>query len=656
MSAQMMQKPDMIRGALLAGILAALALAATGASGESLVGALSVVTEPEGAVVYVAGRRAGISPCEIKDVGIGLVEVTAEKEGFETARQEVTVSADGVAEVRLTLERLENVGHIVVEVRPEGSVVEIDRVVRGETPLRVINLKAGTHRLKVTHEDYRPLVVNVTVVKDKDNLVSGRLEKIVLETGREKGPVKPEDIVDPVRSPQDAPSVEDMPEGMAFDPVRKLLALRRYEEALELLDEMAGREDMKPYMARIARDRVYARRAREVVDAGYEGLKTQVGKRHALLLTGGIAVTGTVLSVGEGYMTVDINGDGLGQPMPLTRLHIDRVIKLSAHAFPPAAAANQARFAVLYAMEGAYAEAYGALRRAAEAGHNVLQARGYVDSERLWQAALERRKLERIKAAEEEAKKRRAAAAERAGRKATILVDRLRGGEVSSALRRLLEDNGFELHETREPLTKAQLIPAAVLLVSDAGLAHAVRPYDRQTARLVGSFVRSGGGLLVIGGNRLRRRDGRPVPVAPPQNALLGQFRLRLRPDNLEPVPDAPDNGLRSGFPAGAVGRHPVLTGVDWCAFPRASCTIESAPDGWLLIADPGERSAIGTPPPPVMAAFARVGRGRVVVFGGRPDLNHKDAPRSWPGRRLLLNALRWLAAPKAGRRPAKNI
>jgi hypothetical protein len=654
LTAQMMHKPDTIRGALLAGILAALALAATGASGESLVGALKVVTEPEGAVVHVAGRRVGISPCEIRDVGIGLVEVTAEKEGFETARQEVTVSAEGITQVRLKLARLENVGHIVVEVEPEGSVVEIDRVVRGETPLRVINLKAGTHRLKVTHADYRPVVVNVMVAKDKDNLVSGRLEKIVLDVGREKGPVEPEDIVDPVRSPKDAPSVEDMPEAMAFDPVRKLLALRRYQDALELLDEMVGREDMKPYMARVARDRVYARRAREVVEAGYEGLKAQVGKKHALLLTGGIAVTGTVLGMGEGDMTVDINGDGLGQPMPLTRLHIDRVIKLSARAFPPAAPANQTRFAVLYAMEGAYAEAYGALRRAAEAGHNVLQARSYVDSERLWQAALERRKQEGIKAAEEEERKRRAAAAERSAKKAVILIGRLRGGEISSALRSLLEDNGFELREARGPLTKAQLIPAAVLLVSDPGLAHAARPYDRQTVRLVDGFVRSGGGLLVIGGNRLRRRDGRPVPVAPPHNALLGQFRLRLRPDSIEPVPGAPRNGLRSGFPAGAVGRHPVLTGIDWCAFPRASCTIESVPDGWLLIADPSERSAIGTPPPPVVAAFARAGRGRVVVFGGTPDLAYEEAPRRRPGRRLLLNTLRWLAAPKAGRRPAK--
>jgi hypothetical protein len=507
-----------------------IACAASPVHAQGLVGDLEVATEPGEATVYVAGRRAGVSPCVLKDVGVGMVEVVAEKEGFGRTARTVEVTPGGVTRVELELPRLENVGHLVVEVEPDGAAVEVNRVPRGETPLRLINLPAGTHRLRVAREGYLPMVTDVVIVRGRDNVVRGRLTQGFIEPGGPGGPLRPEDIVDPVRSPDDAPRVADMPEERAFQEVREWLRQRRYDRALEVLQRMAGEPEFQRYMPRITRDRSYIERARDVVQAGYEGLRNQIGRQYSLRLTGGIAMTGTVLDVGEEHVTVSLDG---GEPtqIPLARIQIDRITLLAAPRFRPDDPANQVLFAVMNAMEGSFREAYLALRRAAEDGADVTRAKGYVDSERLWQAALDRQRREEAARAAEKPDIAPPARPETREPAVTglVLVDRYRGAFADMRVRGDLIDAGFEVRDLNEPPSQALLRGASVLIMIDPGPERFVPPFDTAEQQLIAGFVQSGGGLLVIGSSRVRRTLRGMQPVDSPFSALLRPLRIDVR-------------------------------------------------------------------------------------------------------------------------------
>lgn len=450
-------------------------------------------------------------------------------------------------------------------------------------------------------------------------------------------PERPEPIEDPLSRLEQVPSVKDLPEQEAFEPVRELLAQRSYDEALAALDKMKQDPGARLYWSMIARDKRYAIAAKAVVQAGYEGLKKQVGQRHRLLFASGIAMDVTILEVGEDYMVVDLAGEGRTQRMPLSRLHVDRVIRHAAHAYAPDNPANQTIFAVMYAMEGCFPDAYKMLTRAAAAGYDVTEARGYVDGERLWAAAVEKQMIER----------QAGLGLIGGGKTAKAVVDCYRGSPPDQELRAVLQEAGLELTQVRGPLSRSDLEGAAVLLTIDPGYRTSVPAYTPADVGLIGSFVASGGGLMMMGAQRVRYYKGRLQASPSPYNSMLGQFMLELKAERLVLAAEA---RARPGPPrvlAGAAPGHPVTSGVGQVAFERDICLVNARMAGWLLVAEPAAASALGVQPPLVLGAASTAGMGRVVALGGVPDLDFKDARGTQAGRLLITNAVRWLAYPK---------
>jgi hypothetical protein len=599
----------------------------------SLVGGVYVKTNPAGARIYVDGRLSGVSPCGVAEVGIGEVEVEAKKEGYKSSKKRVEVEPDRIATVALELAPLRNRGNIVVLVEPTSAQVSIDRVPFGKTPARITNVQAGTHRVEVGMEGYVPLVKNVTVVAGQDHTVEGTLQ----EGGDWIGPVmdpfgpgEDEGEEDQGKLDPDAvPLPEEMPEAKALKPVRELLRDRKYEEALEKLNEMANDPAMQDYRSRISRDRRYVRRARNVVQAGYEALKRKIGQEYPVPLEGGINFEGRVTSVTDTHIVLQMGENP--KRIELDRIDIERIIKLAASQYSPDKPANQALFAVVYAMAGQFEEANQALQRAARTGYNVTEEKSFVEAERLWKAALARReRQDREKRRQEEMEKKRQEITEGDKRSAvTVLLDRVHGRNLPEEVVSMLQERGVDLLHAREEITDEDLKKASVVIIRDD---LGTQSLTKQNASRIVNFVKSGGGLVYF---------GRTSTLRSPLQPLLDHLPISVQPDSLTVHPQAPERLPDHGALAGPINkRHPVCRGVRPVLFSLRSSSVKASSRSILMVSTKYVRSTETDRSPVPLVAARTSGKGRVVVFGSVPYYGEDEMGKS--ALRLMINAIAW--------------
>jgi len=289
------------------------------ADAESLVGGIYVETEPEGAVIYVAGEVRGVSPCGVSALGVGEVQVRAVKEGYSEATEKVGVEPDKIRSVSLVLERLSGVGNLVVQVAPSGAEVRVDRVPYGTTPIRIVNVRAGTHRVVVSRAGYRPAHFTISVVTGRDQLLTGQLQGLGPDE-RDAWQADPREAKGPGELGP-VPSIDEMPEEKAFDPLRQLIKERRYDEALKWLENTARSEEGKKHAFRISRDRRFVNQLKQVFEAACKGLKKREGEEYDLPLRNGITVRGKLLKIDDGEALVDVSGAGEGKSFSLRARH-----------------------------------------------------------------------------------------------------------------------------------------------------------------------------------------------------------------------------------------------------------------------------------------------------------------------------------------------
>lgn len=616
-------------------LLLLFALSSPLVAGEgSLVGGVYVKTNPAGASIYVDGRLSGVSPCGVAEVGIGEVEVEAKKEGYKSAVKRVEVEPDRISTVELELTPLRNRGNIVVLVEPTGAQVSIDRVPFGKTPARITNVQAGTHRIEVGMEGYVPLVKNVTVVAGQDHTVEGTLQEGGDWIGPTMDPFAPgehesEEEGPGETDPDAVPLPEEMPEAKAFKPVRELLRDRKYEEALQKLNEMANDPAMQDYRSRISRDRRYVRRAKNVVEAGYEALKRKIGQEYPVPLEGGINFEGEVTSVTDTHIVLQMGENP--KRIELDRIDIERIIKLAASQYSPDKPANQALFAVVYAMEGQFEQATEALQRAARTGYNVTEEKSLVESERLWEAALARREREeREKRRQEEMEKKRQEITEGEKRSSvTVLVDRVHGRSLPEEVVSMLQERGVELLHARDEISNEDLKKASVLVIRDD---LGTQTLSKDNAGRIVNFVTAGGGLVYFG-----RTSRLPSPLQP----LLDHLRISVQPDRLTVHPQAPERLPDHGALAGPVNkRHPVCRGVRPVLFSLRSGSVKASSRNVLMVSTKYVRSMETDRSPVPLVAARSSGKGRVVVFGSVPYYGEDEMGKS--ALRLMFNAIAW--------------
>jgi TonB family protein len=127
-------------------------------------GTLSVVSEPEGATVWINGEERGVTPLEPQFIDFGVHSVRLEREGFKSHELAAELREDE-SDVRLevTMEPLTTPppppptrAFLVVRSTPEGAQVKLDGESIGTTPIQRTSTSPGERTLVLELEGFEP--------------------------------------------------------------------------------------------------------------------------------------------------------------------------------------------------------------------------------------------------------------------------------------------------------------------------------------------------------------------------------------------------------------------------------------------------------------------------------------------------------------------
>ncbi len=144
-----------------------------------LPGGISISSVPEGAAVYINGKKRGVTPCVLTDLPAAVYEVRAEKDGYDPVTRKAEITSGYKDEIKLVL--LSSTGELELDIRPAGVAVLLDGKELGKTeenpesnmitkPIRVSGLAPGEHIVTVSHPRARPQVRTVKVMVEKGKL------------------------------------------------------------------------------------------------------------------------------------------------------------------------------------------------------------------------------------------------------------------------------------------------------------------------------------------------------------------------------------------------------------------------------------------------------------------------------------------------------
>jgi serine/threonine-protein kinase len=161
-------------------------------------GTLVVRSTPSGAGVTVNGRWRGRTPLTLDELPLRNYSVRVVQPGFQAATESVALTS-GTPERTLAL-RLQRspaaaprpatpappdndgpsvyTGSLYVDSRPRGARVSVDGRAVGVTPLRVPEVRVGTHVVRLELPDHRIWSSTATVTAGQERRVTGSLERI----------------------------------------------------------------------------------------------------------------------------------------------------------------------------------------------------------------------------------------------------------------------------------------------------------------------------------------------------------------------------------------------------------------------------------------------------------------------------------------------
>ncbi len=167
-------------------------------------GTLSVVSEPEGASVWINGEERGVTPLGPLDMDLGVHSVSLEKSGFRP--QELAAQLrEEEPDVRLdvTLERMvarsptPTRAYIAVQITPQGAQVLLDGEPVGTTPIARLEARPGKRTLLVEKEGFESWETTFELQVGATETITATLDPIPAEPPPEpEAPaVRPGDLV-----------------------------------------------------------------------------------------------------------------------------------------------------------------------------------------------------------------------------------------------------------------------------------------------------------------------------------------------------------------------------------------------------------------------------------------------------------------------------
>jgi hypothetical protein len=124
-------------------------------------GRLTVRSQPEGAEVLLNGEVRGTTPCEIDDAPAGENRVDLRLAGYVTHTERVVLEARAERAVLAVLAPVQS--SLTLVSLPEGARLYVADQYRGEAPLTLTNLPAGTHRVRAELKGFEVMARTVTI-------------------------------------------------------------------------------------------------------------------------------------------------------------------------------------------------------------------------------------------------------------------------------------------------------------------------------------------------------------------------------------------------------------------------------------------------------------------------------------------------------------
>lgn len=128
-------------------------------------GTLWVVSDPDGAEVYVNNVFKGMTPLRLENISSGSYTVKVLKDGYETQTKTATVSKGQLAKVDFSLKR-KAVGNatLIINSNPEGAEVYINGNLVGLSGSQAkFSVPEGTHTIRIYLEGYKEYSISITV-------------------------------------------------------------------------------------------------------------------------------------------------------------------------------------------------------------------------------------------------------------------------------------------------------------------------------------------------------------------------------------------------------------------------------------------------------------------------------------------------------------
>ncbi len=136
-------------------------------------GSIEVITDPEGAHVYINGESKGVSPVKIRNLPAGSHLIQASRSGYRDIYSTVHLFEGQSVLHEIKMEPLR--GLLLVETDPPGAEVILADSYRGETPLLVSNLPLGTYRMRLQADGHFPRELTVHLDRRTPKHVSTEL-------------------------------------------------------------------------------------------------------------------------------------------------------------------------------------------------------------------------------------------------------------------------------------------------------------------------------------------------------------------------------------------------------------------------------------------------------------------------------------------------
>ncbi len=133
-------------------------------------GEIFIDSIPNGAVIFIDSQHHGATPKKIKDISLGVHQISLTLPGYEKFSEFLTIQPGRNADFKKKLVSIRppQTGQIAIDSVPSNADIYLDSVYQGKTPNILKGISAGTHNIAIKLRDNPTFSTNTTIHQGKN--------------------------------------------------------------------------------------------------------------------------------------------------------------------------------------------------------------------------------------------------------------------------------------------------------------------------------------------------------------------------------------------------------------------------------------------------------------------------------------------------------